>query len=87
MCDRACYHYRIAKSIHMKDSWSMIVDGSDNSRYGLPYMHVVDKETAEGFKMQTRLYGVIVHGVCAAAYTFPAHLKGGSNVTIECIHR
>jgi hypothetical protein len=87
MTDRSCYNYRIARSMLFKDAWSMAVDGSENSKYGLPYLHVIDKSTAEGYKMQTRLYGVIVHGVMAAAYTFPTYMKGGSNVTIECIHR
>ena len=85
--DRSNYHYRIAKAIHFKDCWSWIADGSDNSRYGLPYVHVVDKETAEGWKLQTRLYGVIVHGICSCAYTFPAYMTGGSNCMIEVLHR
>jgi hypothetical protein len=33
------------------------------------------------------LYGAIIHGEFAAAYHYPAHLPGGSNVTVEVIHR
>jgi hypothetical protein len=40
-----------------------------------------------GWKIPTRLYGAIVHGEFAAAYMFPAHLPGGSNVTVEILHR
>jgi hypothetical protein len=41
----------------------------------------------KGWKIPTRLYGAIVHGEFAAAYMFPAHLPGGSNVTVEILHR
>jgi hypothetical protein len=34
-----------------------------------------------------KLYGAIVHGEFAAAYMYPAHLPGGTNVTVEVIHR
>ena len=37
--------------------------------------------------MQTRLFGAIIHGHFAAAYLYPAYMVGGSNVTIEVIHR
>jgi hypothetical protein len=40
-----------------------------------------------GWKIPTRLYGSILHGEFTSAYVFPAHLPGGSNVTIEVIHR
>ena len=42
---------------------------------------------APGWKFPTILYGAILHGHFAAAYIFPAHLPGGTNVTIEVIHR
>ena len=38
-------------------------------------------------KSQTKLYGAIVHGHFAAAFVYPAYQVGGSNVTIEVIHR
>jgi hypothetical protein len=46
--ERSAYHYRIQKSIHFKDSLSIVVDGSDMSRYGLPYFCQADKLTTEG---------------------------------------
>ena len=46
-----------------------------------------DKTTVEGWKIPTRLYGAIVHGEFCAAYVFPAHMPGGTNVTIEVLHR
>jgi hypothetical protein len=41
----------------------------------------------KGWKIPTRLYGSILHGHFTSAYVYPAHLPGGSNVTIEVIHR
>ena len=61
--------------------------GAEMSRYGLPYFCQTDKETTVGWKFPTRLYGSILHGEFASAFVFPAHLTGGSNVTIEVIHR
>jgi hypothetical protein len=46
--DRAAYHYRIERSIHFKQSLSMVVDGADMSRYSVPYFCIADKESAEG---------------------------------------
>jgi hypothetical protein len=76
MMERSCYHYRIQKSITFKDSLSMVVDGADMARYGLPYFCINDKSTAEGWKIPARLYGAIVHGEFASAYVFPAHYTG-----------
>lgn len=85
--DRSCYHYRIERSIRYKQTLSLVVDGAEMSRYGLPYFCQTDKETTLGWKFPTRLYGSILHGEFASAFVFPAHLTGGSNVTIEVIHR
>ena len=65
----------------------MVVDGAEMSRYGLPYFCQNDKSTQDGWKIPTKMYGAIVHGEFAAAYCFPAHLPGGTNVMVEVIHR
>jgi hypothetical protein len=85
--DRAAYHYRIQRSILFKDSLSMIVDGADMARYSIPYFCVNDKQSSEGWKIPLRLYGAILHGEFSAAYLYPANLPGGTNVTVEVIHR
>ena len=43
--------------------------------------------TLTGWKQPVRLYGALVHGEFSAAYVYPAHLPGGTNVMIEVIHR
>lgn len=85
--DRSAYHYRIERSIRYKHSLSLVVDGAEMSRYGLPSFCQTDKETTRGWKFPTRMYGAIWPGEFASAFLFSAHLTGGSNVTIEVIHR
>jgi hypothetical protein len=41
----------------------------------------------ENNMFQSKLYGAIVHGHFSAAYVYPDYQEGGSNVTIEVIHR
>jgi hypothetical protein len=58
--DRAAYHYRIERSIHFKQSLSMVVDGADMSRYAMPYFCVSDKQSAEG-KCNSIFLALVVH--------------------------
>jgi hypothetical protein len=44
-------------------------------------------ECSKGHKIRTRLYGAILHGHFMHCYTFTANMSGGSNVSIEIIHR
>jgi hypothetical protein len=81
--DRAGYHYRIQRSIQFRESLSLVVDGAEMSRYSLPYFCVNDKETSEGWRIPTRMYGAILHGEFSASYVFPAFFPGGTNVVIE----
>jgi hypothetical protein len=56
-------------------------------RYSIPYFAVSDKQSSEGWKIPMKLYGAIIHGEFSAAYMYPAHMPGGTNVTVEVIHR
>ena len=51
----------------------------------------VSRETIFPFllkqQQQSKLYGAILHGEFSAAYVYPDYQDGGSNVTIEVIHR
>ena len=67
--------------------WSMVIDGSDTSEWGIPHPAVRTHESQKGKQMGCKVYGVIVHGQFAACYTLNSHLPGGTNVTIECLHR
>lgn len=54
--DRSAYHYRIERSIYFQNSLSIVIDGSEMSRYGLPYFCQIDKQTAAGWKLAIALH-------------------------------
>jgi hypothetical protein len=65
----------------------MTIDGSDNSTYGFPYLKQRTHNSSKGIKVKSKLYAAILHGKFAATFTYASNLTGGSNVTIEIIHR
>jgi len=86
--ERHGYEERIVSAKHYPlQSMSIVIDGADNQAYGFPYFPEKTKMTEEGHKVKSKLYGVIVHGVWQSIYTYGNHLVGGSNVTVEVLHR
>ena len=86
--DRYFYGMRIMEARHYpEDLWSMVIDGSDTSEWGIPHPAVKTHESQKGKKLQCKVYGVIVHGHFAACYVLNSHLPGGTNITVECLHR
>jgi hypothetical protein len=86
--DRTLYECRILEAIRMRSQClSITIDGSDNAKYGFPYFAVKTHASQKGHKIQSKLYGAIVHGHWAAAYIYSANMTGGTNVTIEVLHR
>ena len=86
--ERHGYEERIISAKHYpSQSMSIVIDGADNQAYGFPYFPEKTKMTEEGHKVKSKLYGVIVHGVWQSIYTYGNHLVGGSNVTVEVLHR
>jgi hypothetical protein len=76
--ERSAYHYRIQKSIHFKESLSIVIDGSEMSRYGLPYFCQADKSTTEGchpILCHIQKIRTVVHGTCF--FFFLGLLQGG----------
>ena len=65
----------------------MVIDRSDTSEWAIPHTAVRMHDSQKGKKMGCKVYGVIVHGHFAACYVLNSHLPGGTNVTIECLHR
>ena len=67
---------------------SLIVDGADQSGYGLPHFTVCTKATV-GHSLKVRLIGVLEHGVRKhlSLYTLTAEFETGANHIIEAIHR
>jgi hypothetical protein len=64
---------------------SMIIDGADQADFALPHSKERSHATEAAWKLQLKLYGVIVHGVGVWAYTCPPHIGQGNNVTIQAI--
>jgi hypothetical protein len=86
--DRALYECRILEAIRMRSAvLSITIDGSDNSKYGIPYFPVKTHDSQKGHKIITKLYGAIVHGRWAGAYLYTGNMPGGTNVTVEILHR
>ena len=65
---------------------SLIVDGADQSSFGLPHFYRKTKDTS-GIKIPTKLYGVIAHGRGSYAFTVPPNAPTGVNLTVEIVHR
>ena len=70
-----------------KDLWSMVIDGSDTSEWGIPHPAMNTHESQKGKKLQCKAYGVFVHGHFAACYVLNSHLPGGTNITVEYLHQ
>ena len=86
--DRYFYGMRIMEARqYPEELWSMVIDGSDTSEWGIPHPAVKTHESQKGKKLQCKVYGVIVHGHFAACYVLNSHLPGGTNITVECLHR
>lgn len=67
---------------------SLIVDGADQSGYGLPHFSVNTKATA-GHSLKVKLVGVLEHGARKrlSLYTMTAEHETGANHIIEAVHR
>ena len=86
--ERCDYAQRIILSKRRPDLYlHMTIDGSDNSSYGFPYFAQKDHNSSKGYKIRSKLYASILHGQFGAVFTYASNLVGGSNVTIEIIHR
>ena len=65
---------------------SCIIDGADQSAYGLPYHFMTTHATQGAWKVKTHLMGVLAHGREAYGFTCIDNVKHGNNLTIQCLH-
>lgn len=74
--------------LHPRDYVSMIIDGADQSAYGLPKLAVTTKGE-KGHALKVRLIGILTHSVPNKLhlYTLTEEYETGANHIIECIHR
>ena len=64
---------------------SIIIDGADQSAHDIPHSASRSHVSQACWKLKLHLLGVLVHGVGTFAYTCPAHLAQGHNVTIQAL--
>ena len=67
---------------------SLIIDGADQSGYGLPHFSVTTKATV-GHSLKVKLIGVLEHGTRKrlSLYTMTSEHETGANHIIEALHR
>ena len=75
--------FRYDAILNKMRSLSIIIDGSDQACYGLPYFNIVAKSDSAGHKMKLKLMGAIIHGHGAMVFTQLENLATGSNYVIE----
>ena len=88
IAERAVYYAKQQLAIHNPERYlSIIIDGADQSAYGLPYFVEKSKNLASKAKIKNKLHGVIAHGRGSWVYAIPMNAGNGSNLTIETLHR
>ena len=84
--ERNSYYRRKRLAVNNPEEYlSIIIDGADQSDYDLPYKCTTSK-TQSG-RVPVKLMGAIVHGRGTYAFTYLKNCKGGTNATIETLHR
>ena len=86
--ERDSYYSRQAKAeMDPKLCMSVIIDGSDNSQYHMPYFRERSHKSQASWKLGLHVFGAISHGRKAYIYSVLDTVKLGSNATIEVLHR
>jgi hypothetical protein len=84
--ERSVYMGNVGRAVMRPDKYlSMIIDGADQADFALPHSKERSHASEAAWKLQLKLYGVIVHGVGVWAFTVPPHIAQGNNITIQAI--
>ena len=65
---------------------SIIIDGADQSKHDMPHFKDIAHLISEIRRIKMHLYGALVHGRGAYAFTIPDHEPQGHNTTIQVLH-
>ena len=65
---------------------SIIIDGADQSKHDMPHFKDIAHLISEIRRIKMHLYGALVHGRGAYAFTIPDHEAQGHNTTIQVLH-
>ena len=86
--ERSTYWFRRKRAIRFPAEYlSVIMDGADQSAFGVPHFREKDHLTQGCANLTVRLMGIIVHGVGCWAYTYLDHVRSGANATLDCLVR
>jgi hypothetical protein len=80
------YDRRLQACLHPTRYMSVIIDGADQQRYGLPHFCETDHSTMNSHRIHLHLMGVLNHGRGPQAITYLPNVKQGTNVTVDCLH-
>lgn len=82
------YKRRDQAILHSQDYCSVIVDGADQSAFGLPHFMVKTK-SERGHAMKVRLIGLLEHGRenILRLFTLTEEHETGANHVVETVHR
>ena len=81
------YRRRYEATSQPSTTFSIIIDGADQSAFGSPHHYLHSKDDDGHWKIGTHLMGALVHGRACHGFTMLPNIKHGSNVTIETLHR
>ena len=86
--ERGSYWRRRDRGTRYPDRYmSVIIDGADQSAFGVPHFREKDHLTQGAHTMAVKIMGAIVHGFGAFAFTHLDHVKSGANATIDVLVR
>jgi hypothetical protein len=80
------YSNRRRSRLYPKKIISMIIDGADQSKHHIPHFKEKSHLNDAATRLKMHLYGAIVHGHGAWAFTMPDHEHQGHNTTIQVLH-
>ena len=90
--ERAIYARHTLQPLHSEaKALSVIIDGADQSKFGLPQFPTKGKREY-GMSMKQKITGVLFHNAIGAEeflclFTSPPNLRGGANQTIDALCR
>lgn len=86
--DREVYSFnKTIARIRKTELLSIVIDGADFQKYGLPYFAQKDKDTDKGYKIPIRMVAARVHGHGEVIFTVNSNLPSDSNSLIHCLHQ
>ena len=85
--EKMMYYSNRARARKWPDVYlSIIIDGADQSKHDMPHFKDMSHLTNEIHRIKMHLYGVLVHGRGAYAFTMTDHEAQGHNSTIQVLH-